>query len=354
MFRSLAAGKLEKVFDMLLNVKRPTVPVLSSPSSSSSLRLHSTAGAALFCLALLIGCGKKESTGPTQVVAKVGGEEITELQVNQALERQAGVKADQVEPLSRKVVGSLVEQEIVLRKARELKLDRDQRVVQSVEAMKREVIMRAYLDRIADGASKPSAKEIQAYFDDNPALFSQRRIYTFQELSVQANDAQRAEIEGQLATLKSPTELEAFFKARKMPVRSERTTAPAESVPLPMLKRVSTLKVGQGLIVPGAGGLRIMLLAGLQDSPVTQELARPAIATYLLNQRKREAVEKELAALRSSSPVEYFGKYADLAASAPSAGPAASAAPGVAEKSSTLPGRDGVTALAQQAKAGPK
>ena len=252
------------------------------------------------------------------------------------------------------MVGSLVEQEIVLRKARDLKLDRDQRVVQNVEAMKRDVIVRAYLDRIAEGASKPSPKEVQAYFDDNPALFSQRRIYTFQELSVQADDAQRAEIEVQLASLKSPTELEAFFKARKMAVRSERTTTPAESVPLPMLKRVSSLKVGQGLIVPGTGGLRILLLAGSQDSPVTEEQARPAITTYLLNQRKREAVEKEMAALRSSSPVEYFGKYADLAASAPSARPAASGVPAAPEKSSTVSGRGAVASLGQQARAGSK
>jgi len=336
---------------MPLNVSTQVCPVLNPWPES---RIRNIFGMAFFCLLVLVGCSKNESTGPTQVVARVGGEEITELQVNQALERQPGVKADQVEPLSRKVVGSLVEQEIVLRKARDLKLDRDQRVVQNVEALKRDVIVRAYLDRIAEGASKPSAKEVQAYFEDNPALFSQRRVYTFQELSVQADDAQRAEIEVQLATLKSPTELEAFFKARKMPVRSERTTTPAESVPLPMLKRVSSLKVGQGLIVPGAGGLRILLLAGLQDSPVTEEQARPAITTYLLNQRKREAVEKEMAALRSSSPVEYFGKYADLAASGPSARPAASGVPGAPEKSSTVPGRDAVASLGQQSRAGPK
>jgi EpsD family peptidyl-prolyl cis-trans isomerase len=351
MFRSLAAGPLDKVFAMLLNDSMQVAPVLFS---TSALRQRSRVGVAVLCLVLLVGCSKKDSIGTTQVVAKVGGEEITELQVNQALERQPGVKADQVEPLSRKVVGSLVEQEIVLRKARDLKLDRDQRVVQNVEAMKRELIVRAYLDRIAEGASKPSPKEVQAYFDDNPALFSQRRIYTFQELSVQADDAQRAEIEAQLATLKTPTELEAFFKARKMAVRSERTTTPAESVPLPMLKRVSSLKVGQGLIVPGTGGLRILLLAGSQDSPITEEQARPAITTYLLNQRKREAVEKELAALRSSSPVEYFGKYADLGASAPSARPAASGVPGAPEKSSTVSGRDALASLDQQARAGSK
>ena len=277
--------------------------------------------------AVLSGCGAKDSGGPTQVIAKVSGEEITELQVNQALERQSGLKPDQIEPVSRKVVAGLVEQEIVLQKARDLKLDRDQRVVQNVEALKREVIARAYLDRISEGATKPSQKEAQAYFDENPALFKQRRVYTFQELSVQASDAQRAGIEAQLTSLKSPADLEAYLKAKQIAARTERSTVAAENIPLPLLQRVSELKVGQGLIVPANGGLRIVLLLGVQDSPVTEEQARPAINAYLLNLRKRKAVEKELASLRAAAKVEYFGKYADLAASGASAGPAAPGSP---------------------------
>ena len=288
-----------------------------------------SAGLILVVAAVLSGCGAKDGGGPTQVIAKVSGEEITELQVNQALERQPGLKPDQVEPVSRKVVAGLVEQEIVLQKARDLKLDRDQRVVQNVEALKREVIARAYLDRISEGATKPSQKEAQAYFDENPALFKQRRIYTFQELSVQASEAQRAGIEAQLTSLKSPADLEAYLKAKQIAARTERSTVAAENIPLPLLQRVSELKVGQGLIVPANGGLRIVLLLGVQDSPVTEEQARPAINAYLLNLRKRKAVEKELSSLRAAAKVEYFGKYADLAASGASAGPATSAsAPG--------------------------
>jgi EpsD family peptidyl-prolyl cis-trans isomerase len=275
---------------------------------------------------LLAGCSSKDAAVPTQVVAKVSGEEITEIQVNQALERQPGLKPDQVEPLSRKVVAGLVEQEIVLQKARELKIDRDPRVVQNVEALKRETVARAYLDRIAEGAAKPTPAEQQVYYDANPALFKQRRVYTFQELSVQVSDAQKAAIEAQLSALKSPAELEAYLKAQNIPARSERSTVAAEGVPLALLQRIAGMKAGQGLILPAAGGLRIVLLLGAQDSPVSEEQARPAIGAYLLNQRKREVVEKELASLRTASKVEYFGKYADMAASAASPGAAASAA----------------------------
>lgn len=308
----------------------------------------------------LAGCGNKDTAAvPTQVVAKVGGEEITEMQLNAVLERQPGLKADQVEPVSRKVVTSLVDQEIVLQKARDLKLDRDQRVVQQIESLKRDAISRAYLDRIADGATKPSPAEVQTYYDENPALFKQRRVYSFQEFTVQATPAQKADIEAQLTSLKSPAELETYLKSKQLAVRTERSTVAAENVPLPMLQRVAAMSPGQGLIVPANGGLRVMLMLGAQESPVALEAARPAINAYLLNIRKRQTIEKEMAALRTGAKIEYFGKYADLAASAAAASPEASAAasaarPVAAMASSATPTRVLDASVSQQATNNPK
>jgi len=268
------------------------------------------------CVATLAACGNAGSGG-SQVVAAVGSDEITETQVNHALERQANVRPDQVEGASRKAVMGLVEQTVVLQKARDLKLDRDERVMQNIEAAKRELIVSAYLDRIAEGAGKPSEKDIRTYYDDNPELFSQRRIYTFQDVVVDATPAQRKDVQAQLALLKSAPEIGEYLKAKQIPARSSQSTQAAESIPLLLLKRVAMLKPGQGLIVSNDGGLRILLLSAAQDSPMTEEQARPVIAAYLAAQNKRQAVQKELASLQASAKVAYFGKYADMAASAP-------------------------------------
>jgi len=270
------------------------------------------------CLATLSACGNQGSGG-SQVVASVGGDEITETQVNHSLEHQANVRPDQVEKASRKAVAGLVEQTIVLQKARDLKIDRDERVMQNIEAMKRELIVTAYLNRIADGAGKPSDKEIRAYFDENPELFSQRRIYKFQELSIDAAPVQRKEIEAQLALLKTAPEIGEYLKSKNISARSSQSTQPAESVPLVILKRVAALKPGQGLIVSNDGGLRILLLIAAQDSPLTDEQARPVITAFLVAQNKRQAIQRELSSLQAGTKVSYFGKYADMAASAPAA-----------------------------------
>ncbi len=270
------------------------------------------------CLATLAACGNS-SAGGSQVVASVGSDEITETQVNHALERQP-VRPDQVDGASRKAVSGLVEQTIVLQKARDLKLDRDERVMQSVEASKRELIVGAYLNRIADGAAKPSDKEVQGYYDENPELFARRRIYSFQELVIDATPAQTKEVEAQLTQVKSAPEISAYLKDKQIASRAKQTTLTSENVPLALLKRVSALSPGQGLIVSNDGGLRVLLLSGTQEAPMTLEQARPMVNAFLIGQARRQAIHKELASLHASAKVAYFGKYVDMAASAPEGG----------------------------------
>ena len=284
-------------------------------------------------------CGGADSSTPTQAVAKVSNQEITELQLNQVLERQTGLKPDQVDAAQRKALANLVDQQLLVQKAQELKLDRDQRVVQAIESAKRDLIARAYLDRVAEGATKPTPEAVRQYYQDKPALFKERRIYSFQELNVNATPEQRRDIEEQLKLLKSPADLEAYIKAKQIPVRAEQSTVAAENVPLPLLERLGSMKRGQGLVLPTPTGLRIVLIANLQEAPVAEAQARPAIEAFLLNEQKRKTVEKEITSLRAATKVEYYGKFADMPASAAArsaaAASAASASPAVASAAVT-------------------
>lgn len=272
---------------------------------------------------ILAGCSHQGSA--SQVVASVGGDEITETQVNHAMERQPNVRPDQVDAVARRVVTGLVEQQIVLQKAHDLKLDRDDRVMENIEAMKRQLIATAYIERIAEGAAKPTPKDVQDYFDAHPAQFSQRRSYVFQELAIDATPEQSRDIQAQLGTLKSADEIAAYLKSKQIVSRSSQTTLTPENMQPQMVQRVSTLKPGQGLIVPAPTGPHVLLLLAANDAPMTLEQASGAISAYLYTQNKRQAVDKELTSLRSGVKVAYFGKYADLGASAPAMAAPASA-----------------------------
>ena len=133
---------------------------------------------------------QKKDKPATQTAAKVNKEEITVHQINFLLAQQRALAPEQAASASRQVLERLIDQELALQKAGDLKLDRDPRVVQQIEAARREIISRAYLEKIGEGAPKPTPAEVNAYYEAHPALFKERRVYSFQEVNVEAKPEQ--------------------------------------------------------------------------------------------------------------------------------------------------------------------
>lgn len=278
----------------------------------------------LLASAVLVACGDSKEKGASQTAVKVNKAEVTVHQINFALQQQRGLRPEQAEAAGKQVLERLIDQELAVQKADEFKLDRDPRVVQQLEAVKREVLARAYAEKVGEAASKPTAEEIKQYYDDNPALFSQRRVYSLQEIQIEATPEQVAVLRQQLGTAKSINEFVESLKAAGLRFTGNQAVRAAEQLPLASLKTFAALKDGQAVMNTTPNGAVVVVLAGSRSQPVSEEQARPAIEQYLLNERKRKLLEEDRKALRAAATIEYVGKFAEAAASAP-ASPAASA-----------------------------
>lgn len=265
---------------------------------------------------LLVACGGDKGDKASQTAAKVNKEEITVHQINFVLQRQQGLKPEQAEEAGRQVLERLVDQELAVQKAQELKLDRDPRVVQQVEAAKREIIARAYAERIGESVAKPANDEIAKYYAEKPALFKERRIYSLQELNIEAKPEQFEALRAKLSGAKNIGEFVEFLKANDIRFAGNQAVRAAEQLPLASLDNIAKMKDGDSLLSPNPNGLTVLTLVGSRSQPVDEERARPAIEAFLLNQRRAEAIQKDLKALRDSSKIEYVGKFAQPAASA--------------------------------------
>lgn len=282
--------------------------------------------AAVAVAALLTACGGDKGEKASQTAAKVNKEEITVHQINFVLQRQPGLKPEQAEAASRQVLERLIDQELAVQKAEEQKLDRDPRVVQQIEAAKREIIARAYVERVGEGAAKPTNEEIAKYYADKPALFKERRIYSLQELQIEAKPEQVPVLREKLAAAKTLPEFIEYLKANDIRFAGNQAVRAAEQLPLTSLDNIARMKDGDSTVMQTPNGMTVLTLVGSRSQPVDETRARPAIEAFLLNQRKAELVQKDIKALRDSSKIEYVGKFAQPAASAASA-PAAPVAP---------------------------
>lgn len=276
---------------------------------------------------LATACNKSDDKKSTsQVAVKVNGEEVSVHQVDLMLRRQtANVPPGQQDAAAKRVIEGLVDQEITAQAARKEKLDQDPRVVQMMEAAKRDVLARAYLDRLGEKVTEPSSDEIDRYYQDHPNLFAQRRLYSLQETTVSFPPEQAAALKAKLEATTSLEKLNEALRSDSLHSTTRQTSISAEDVPLALLDQLAALKEGQSLVLTRDGAARVLTLLNAQLSPVPPAAAKRLISSYLVNDRKRTALQQGVKALREQSKVEYQGRYADLvsgAASAPSGGAA--------------------------------
>lgn len=282
---------------------------------------------ALGLAATLAGCGERKPEA-SQVAARVNGSDITVHQINFLLQRDRTLAPEQAEAAGRRVLELLIDQELAVQRAIELKLDRDPQTVQALEAARREVLARAYRDRVMQGGARPTPDEVRRYYDATPALFGQRRVYSLQELLVEAPPPRQAWVKEQLARSRSADEFAQALRQAGLRFSGSQSVKPAERLPLGLVERFAAMKDGDAAVLSEGQDLRVVFIAASRLEPVTLERAGPAIEQYLANQTARRAIDDDLKALRTAASISYQGKFAAAAPARGSDGvPAAASAP---------------------------
>jgi EpsD family peptidyl-prolyl cis-trans isomerase len=272
----------------------------------------------LLTLTLVVAaCGGKKPDAATQAAARVNDTEVTVHQINYRLQQERGLKPEQMDEASRKVLERLIDQELVLQKAEQLKLDRDPRIIQALDAARHDVLAKAYVEQVVQGVPNPTDDAIHKYFDDNPDLFAHRRIFALLEIVAKVPADKLDALKAKVAEGKSAGDITNWLTAEKIEHKEQAATRAAEQVPLAILKTLSKLPDGRGLLGMDGPIAHISVVTASHEEPVTFERAKPAISQYLANDARRKAVEGNVQALRSAAKVEYLGKYAGTAASQP-------------------------------------
>ena len=277
------------------------------------------------------GCGNKsteEKKVATQVAAKVNKEEISVHQINNVLARAGSVKPEQAKQAGKQILDKLIEQELLVQQAVEKKLDRDPRVMQAIEASKREILSRAYLEQMTSSAAKPDDAAVKDFYEKNPALFKNRRVFNLQELVINASPDQVSAIQEQMKRAKSMDDLVKYLKDQNVEFNANAGVKAAEQLPLEILPKFQELRDGQTALIPTPAGLTLVHVAASQLRPLDEAAARPFIEQYLTNQKRGEMAAVEVKQLREKAKIEYMGEFsksdpATVATPAPPAAPAA-------------------------------
>jgi EpsD family peptidyl-prolyl cis-trans isomerase len=298
--------------------RAPAEPAFERSAASSryaGVRASRLAVAFVVAFGVAACGGGNDSSGAkkaTQVVAKVNDDELSVHQINFVLQRTPGIPPERAAEARKEVLERLIDQALAVQRAKDSKLDRDAEIMQRLEAARREVLARAYMERVAAQVPKPDANEIAKFFAENPALFAERRIWRLNEIVLPGQPPGWAGLVKQLAPVK--TAAEAADLLRRAGIDSAVATNVArgsESIPLEVLPKFSKLKDGELAIFQNGSQIVIGEIRSSQAAPLDAKQAGPAIEQFIMNRRRTEAAQAEMKRLRDVAKIEYKGDFAE-------------------------------------------
>lgn len=251
------------------------------------------------------GCGdKSHGNKASQSLVSVNGKEITVHQLNEELAR-ANVQAAQKDAASKQILNALIDRQLLEQAAVKAKLDRDPNVMQAVERAKAQIVAQAYLQGRVASIAKPEKAEIEAFYKQNPPLFSERKLVEMEQLlldSRQINDEFKASLSG----FKSLQEVAVWLDAKGVQYDRGEVARSVAELPPQISERLKDARKGQLFVIGMGPRTMLVQMDNVKDNPVSFADASPQIEQLLLNKKRKEAGEAELQRLRTEAKIEYL------------------------------------------------
>jgi len=261
---------------------------------------------------VLTACSEQATEQPSQVVARVNKVEITLLQFNNAL-KTMGVAVPS-ESVRREATSKLIDREIAIQAATKAGMDKYPEVLLQIEEARRDVLARAFAERTAARARPPTAEEAERFYQANPALFSERRIYRLREAAFSTDIERLDEIRRLLSEASSLSDLSQWSREQAIPFNEQIVIRSAEQLPMEALPRFQQAETGDTLIFESPRGLLVYEVIDAQPAPVSLESARAIALDHLTRQVGRAEVESRIGTLRSMAVITYSAGFSPYGA----------------------------------------
>lgn len=267
---------------------------------------------ALSVAVFLTACGGDEAVeNSSQVAAKVNNNEITVHQVNQILSKTPVNNSASSQDIANQILDKLIDQKILEQRALALKLDRNPDVLSRLEAARQQILVEAYIER---QVLTPTVEEsaIREYFNDNPKLFGERKVFNYSQVVVAASEA---DIPKLVEEVKNVTEIKQFVKfveGLKLQHKLDKGFSGTERLPKPLIEPLYALAVGDIGYLEMSDGFLVIELHNALNDPIEYDVAKPAINQFLRAEKRKESIQKLVSDFRKESTLEYVGEFSAL------------------------------------------
>ncbi|MDR4517194.1 MAG: EpsD family peptidyl-prolyl cis-trans isomerase [Nitrosomonas sp.] len=274
---------------------------------------YSLVGACLLIIVLILpGCESEPETKQAgQALVSVDGVEITMLQLNDELNRtRARIQPDQLEVAKKQLVESMINRQLMQAEAQRNNLDRTPGVMQAIARARTEIIAQAYMQSILSNTEKPTKEEIDAFYQEHPGFFSQRKHYNLSILRFATKD-QNAELESVIDTAKSITDVAKWMDKHNVSYEQDEAARSTTEMHPEMSALLAKKAKGELFLLNENEYSLLFVINAVEAQPLTADQAGPQIERHLLNMKHQEIMKSALTNLRASANIEYLHTSVD-------------------------------------------
>lgn len=270
-------------------------------------RITGSALLAILVAGALTGCSNNgQDSKATQALVNVNGKEITVHQLNEELSR-ANVQPAQKDSATKQILNALVDRQLLEQAALKAKVDRDPNVMQTIERAKAQIIAQAYLQSKVASVNKPEKAEVETFYNQNPQLYRERKLVEMEQLLIDSRHV-NDDFKSALGGLKTLQEVAIWLDSKGIQYDRGEVARSVAELPPQIAERLKDARRGQLFVIGMGSRTMLVLMNNVKDSSVSLTDATPQIEQLLLNKKRKEVGEREIANLRSEAKIEYLDK----------------------------------------------
>ncbi len=269
-----------------------------------------------------------------QVVAKVGKDEVTVLDLQSELGNFKAPNTQVRKAAEQQALNSIIQRKLLVKAAEERKLDKTPEFARLRERTNEALLVRSWQEQLVKAVPKPSADEVNKFIAEHPDLYGARKRLLVDGVQFAApNDPTLA---AALQPLNTLDEVRALLTARKLAFSNGSGELDAFRLDPRLVEQLLKLKPGEVFVLPQNNIVMVGTIASMRSDPVPNNLAVQHATNYMLQTRTQESVQRQFGSVVRAGlkDVQYAAAFEPAKPKAPAKAPAqAPAAPAVPAKS---------------------
>ncbi len=264
--------------------------------------------------------GSKPKAPTGQVVATVGGHEITVRQLNAELNGAAPVAPAAQKEQKRAALNFMIERTVLADEARKQGIDKDPDFILLGQRAMDTLLAQQLQAKVAAAVPAITLDEANRFENANPNIFAERKIFEVDQIRM--NQPSDRAILAKLQPLKTLDEVVSLLTESKIPFQRATSTIDAVGQNPKLIDAIVALPPQEVFVFPAGNQIMINQVKSARTEPFTGDAANKYAMNVLRMERTQTAVQRQMAAIlaKAKSTIVVSKDYAPAkAAPAPAA-----------------------------------